>query len=174
MNWDWDKIYEGSIMCELEWSDSEEDTIAFDENEEGGESDESNLEANIEGENFSSESLVDIFSPSSTKEMNRRPPVWMKDYTTGECLSEEDNEAHLAIHAATDPIHYEDALKSEKWRHTMDLEIEAINKNGTWELTELPKGGKKVGVKWIYKTKFNENGDVDKYKVRLVAKGYTQ
>ena len=35
-------------------------------------------------------------------------------------------------------------------------------------------GAKKVGVKWIYKTKFNENGEVDKYKARLVAKGYTQ
>ena len=43
-----------------------------------------------------------------------------------------------------------------------------------WELTELPKGAKKVGVKWIYQTKFNENGEVDKYKARLVAKGYTQ
>ena len=41
-------------------------------------------------------------------------------------------------------------------------------------MTELPKGGKKVGVKWIYKTKFNENGDVEKYKARLVTKGYTQ
>ena len=29
-------------------------------------------------------------------------------------------------------------------------------------------------MKWIYKTKFNENGEVDKYKARLVAKGYTQ
>ena len=35
-------------------------------------------------------------------------------------------------------------------------------------------GAKKVGVKWIYKTKFNENGEVDKYKARLVAKEYTQ
>jgi len=43
----------------------------------------------------------------------------MRDYTTGE---EEDNEAHLAVHATTDPIHYEDALKSEKWRHAMDME----------------------------------------------------
>jgi len=57
MNWDWDKIYEGSIMCKLEWGDSEEDTVAFDVNEEGSESDESDLEADIEGENFSSESL---------------------------------------------------------------------------------------------------------------------
>jgi len=113
-------------------------------------------------------------SPSSTEERNRRVLVWMRDYTTRECLSEEDNEAHLIVHATTNPIHYEDALKSEKWRHAMDLEIEAINKNGTWELTELPEGGKKIGVKWIYKTKFIENGDVDKYKARLVVKGYTQ
>ena len=39
---------------------------------------------------------------------------------------------------------------------------------------ELPEGGKKIRVKWIYKTKFNENGEVDKYKARLVAKGYNQ
>ena len=52
--------------------------------------------------------------------------------------------------------------------------MEAIKNNGTWQFTELPKEAKKVGVKWIYKTKFNENGEVDKYKARLVAKGYTQ
>ena len=38
---------------------------------------------------------------------------------------------------------------------------------------ELPEGGKKVGVKWIYKMKFNENGEVDKYKARLVV-DYTE
>lgn len=52
--------------------------------------------------------------------------------------------------------------------------MEAIRKNGTWELIELPKDAKKIGVKWMYKTKFNENGEVDKYKDQLVAKGYTQ
>ena len=35
-------------------------------------------------------------------------------------------------------------------------------------------GAKKTGVKWIYKTKLNESGEVDKYKARLVVKGYTQ
>ncbi|CAL2265186.1 unnamed protein product [Prunus armeniaca] len=39
---------------------------------------------------------------------------------------------------------------------------------------ELPAGGKKIGVKWVYKTKLNENGEVDKYKARLIAKGYSQ
>jgi hypothetical protein len=54
----------------------------------------------------------------------------------------------------------------------MDEEIAAIEGNRTWELTNLPKGHKTIGVKWVYKTKLNANGKVDKYKVRLVAKGY--
>ena len=56
----------------------------------------------------------------------------------------------------------------------MDLEIEAIEKNETWQLTTLPKGAKNIGVKWVFKTKLNEKGEVDKCKARLVAKGYAQ
>ena len=56
----------------------------------------------------------------------------------------------------------------------MDKEIDAIEKNKTWTLTELPVEAKKIGVKWLYKTKFNEHGEIDKHKARLVAKGYTQ
>ena len=41
-------------------------------------------------------------------------------------------------------------------------------------MIDLPIKAKKVGVKWVYKTKFNENGEVGKYKTRLVAKGYIQ
>jgi len=54
----------------------------------------------------------------------------------------------------------------------MRVEIESIEKNKTWELTVLPNGMKLVGVKWIYKTKLNENGEIDKYKARLMVKGY--
>ena len=78
-----------------------------------------------------------------------------------------NNEAHLAMSAATDLIHFEDAVKSEKWRRAMVLELEAINKNNTWELTKLPERWKNVGVKWIYKTKFNEKKEMDKCKARL-------
>ncbi|XP_072986566.1 uncharacterized mitochondrial protein AtMg00820-like [Typha latifolia] len=56
----------------------------------------------------------------------------------------------------------------------MEAEIKAIEKNQTWELVEFPIGAKKIGVKWIYKTKLNEFGEIDKHKARLVAKGYSQ
>ncbi|GKB22423.1 retrovirus-related pol polyprotein from transposon TNT 1-94 [Tanacetum coccineum] len=58
-----------------------------------------------------------------------------------------------------------------KWRLAMDVEIGAIEKNDTWELTKILVEAKKIEVNWVYKTKFNDNGEVEKYKARLVAKG---
>ena len=74
----------------------------------------------------------------------------------------------------SDPIVYEEAVKEKKWKEAMDSEIKSIEKNKTWELTNLPRGQKTIGVKWVFKTKSNENDEVDKYKARLVAKGYKQ
>ncbi|VVA34051.1 Hypothetical predicted protein, partial [Prunus dulcis] len=62
----------------------------------------------------------------------------------------------------------------EKWREAMDNEIKSIEKNQTWELTDLPKGKQTIGVKWVFRTKLNKKGEVDKHKARLVAKGYKQ
>jgi len=50
----------------------------------------------------------------------------------------------------------------------------SIMKNQTWELVELPKNKVPIGRKWLYKSKFKADGSIDKYKVRLVAKGYSQ
>lgn len=50
---------------------------------------------------------------------NRRPPVWMTDYTSGEDLSEED-EANMALMMSSDPTSFEEAIKSSKWKLAMD------------------------------------------------------
>ena len=41
-----------------------------------------------------------------------------------------------------------------------------------WELTTLLEGKKPIGVKWVYKTKYNPKGEVNRFKARLVEKGY--
>ncbi|MCI68369.1 copia-type polyprotein, partial [Trifolium medium] len=56
----------------------------------------------------------------------------------------------------------------------MDEEIKAIKKNETCELASLPKGLKAIGVKWVYIEKKNSKGEVERYKARLVVKGYSQ
>ncbi|XP_021721511.1 uncharacterized protein LOC110689087 [Chenopodium quinoa] len=56
----------------------------------------------------------------------------------------------------------------------MQTEIQALERNGTWELCSLPKGKKAMGCKWVYKVKLKSDGTVEKLKARLVAKGYTQ
>ena len=56
----------------------------------------------------------------------------------------------------------------------MRIEMEALEKNGTWEIVELPRGKKPIGCKWMFTVKYKVDGSLERYKARLVAKGYTQ
>ena len=56
----------------------------------------------------------------------------------------------------------------------MEEEIKMIEKNETWELVDCPQDKEVIGVKWVYKTKLNSNGSIQKHKGRLVEKGYSQ
>ena len=49
-----------------------------------------------------------------------------------------------------------------------------IQKNETWELVDRLKDRKIIGVKWLYKTKLNADSSINKYKARLVVKGYAR
>jgi len=99
----------------------------------------------------------------------------LNDYVTGQEAEEEAELHNLAVFStSSDPISYDEAIKHEEWRKAMDQEIDAIEKNNTWQLTILPSEAKKISVKWIYKTKLNEKGEIEKYKARLVAKEYSQ
>ena len=85
-----------------------------------------------------------------------------------------DNPTLFCLFADCEPVDFQEAVQDTKWRKAMDEEIEAIQKNDTWELAILLKGHKAIGVKWVYKTKKNANGEVERYKARLVANGYSQ
>ena len=98
----------------------------------------------------------------------------MQDYFTGEELSEEDLELHLTDSGGDDPVHFEEAEKNPRWRKAMQEEIETIEQNGMWFLIDLPAGAKRIEVKWIFKTKRDENREVSKYKARLMVRKYIQ
>ncbi|KAL0446047.1 UNVERIFIED_CONTAM: Retrovirus-related Pol polyprotein from transposon RE2 [Sesamum latifolium] len=56
----------------------------------------------------------------------------------------------------------------------MDKEIEALEKNSTWDLTELPAGKRAISSRWVYKVKLKNDGSIERHKARLVAKSYNQ
>ncbi|KAK9118982.1 hypothetical protein Scep_017075 [Stephania cephalantha] len=74
----------------------------------------------------------------------------------------------------SDPSNYKEAAEKEEWRKAMEEEMKAIEKNETWEITDLPEGKNAIGLKWVFKTKFASDGSILKHKARLVAKGYAQ
>ncbi|CAM8979321.1 unnamed protein product [Rhodiola kirilowii] len=56
----------------------------------------------------------------------------------------------------------------------MQAELQALHNNNTWEITDLPFGKNPVGSKWIYRIKRHSDGTIQRYKARLVARGFTQ
>ncbi|KAH9317347.1 hypothetical protein KI387_019116, partial [Taxus chinensis] len=67
-------------------------------------------------------------------------------------------------------VYFEEAIKNKVWEKSMDDEINTIEKNQMWALVDLPKGKDMIGVKWVYKKKYNVDGTVQKHKARLVAR----
>ena len=89
-------------------------------------------------------------------------------------LSSKDFAFTVAISAQIKPTSYAQAIRHPKWREAIVAEIQALNKNNTWTLTQLPPGNVPIDCKWVYKIKFWLNGSIERYKARLVAEGFTQ
>jgi Reverse transcriptase (RNA-dependent DNA polymerase) len=78
------------------------------------------------------------------------------------------------IHSTFEPQTYSEAKGTPEWEQAMDAEFQSLQKNHTWTLSDLPEGKKPISCKWIYKVKYKANGTLDKYKARLVARGFSQ
>jgi hypothetical protein len=76
------------------------------------------------------------------------------------------------------PSTYKEAINSEnseKWKISMNEELNSLKKMKVFKkIEELPRNSPIVGSKWVYKIKINPKGELEKFKSRLVAKGYTQ
>ena len=78
---------------------------------------------------------------------------------------------------ASEPTTMDEALSSPAaaaWQLAMDDEMTSLFANNTWTLCEPPPGTKPIPVKWVYKIKRDSNGNIERFKARLVVKGFRQ
>jgi hypothetical protein len=66
------------------------------------------------------------------------------------------------------------SLDADYWKEAIKSEMDSIMSIGTWEVVSRPYGCKPIGCKWVFKKKLRPDGTIEKYKARLIAKGYNQ
>jgi Reverse transcriptase (RNA-dependent DNA polymerase) len=76
------------------------------------------------------------------------------------------------------PVHLQEALarqdEAEQWRAACVEELESLQSKGVYSLVELPQGATSIPSMWVFAYKLRSDGQIERYKSRLVAKGYAQ
>ncbi|GKD70748.1 ribonuclease H-like domain-containing protein [Tanacetum coccineum] len=73
-----------------------------------------------------------------------------------------------------EPKSFFKASKFAHWTDAMNNEMDALLRNDTLENTELPKDRKAIGSKWVFKINYNSDGEIERYKARIFAKGFNK
>jgi hypothetical protein len=71
-----------------------------------------------------------------------------------------------------DPHIYSEAMGNPLWEAAMEKEYDSLLENQTWDLVPLPPGRKLVRCEWVYQTKRETDGQVRRYKERLISNGF--
>lgn len=93
-----------------------------------------------------------------------------KQFTDGTTRYDPNRRAFLA----SAPASHRAALTNPAWRSSMEAEFDALCCNQTWTLVPRPPNANIVGSRWVFKTKHRPDGTVDRFKARLVARGFSQ
>ncbi|XP_022014149.1 uncharacterized protein LOC110913635 [Helianthus annuus] len=81
------------------------------------------------------------------------------------CLSNDNFCFTTSLNKKIEPSCYEEAAKDPKWIEAMNKEMDALFRNNTWVLTDLPQDRKAIGCKWVYRVKYKSNGEIEGLKL---------
>lgn len=196
-----DSLFSGSVVPKTSASDTEDDIIGDQNNEIGAinedfESDHSEIidHESTDAVNHDQEggNTIDIQNNVNLPELTRpsreiRRPDHYQDFdTNGMPDLQMPNLNRMcfvkALAAMTDDIHSEpktidealNGVDSDHWKDSIAETISGHIKNKTWEIVDCPTGKNIVDCKWVFKVKNNSDGQIERYKTRLVAKGFSQ
>ena len=82
-----------------------------------------------------------------------------------------------AIKILKDPTTYEEAMSrgdARHWKRACAEELEEFVRQNPFSAVPRPIGRKVIGCKWVFKTKLDAEGQIERYKARLVAQGFSQ
>ena len=118
---------------------------------------------------------------SSRPKRDRRPPLYYGQVAKGDLgqghIVEEAEICGIDDNDGDEPTDVDEAFsgpEADAWRQAVSEELSSLKENNTWEYASIPAGFKIVGCKWVFKRKRDEEGNVVRYKARLVCKGFTQ
>jgi hypothetical protein len=113
--------------------------------------------------------------PSRILQRNHPESLILGNKSTGVATRRKlTNRKKKALLSLVEPKTFAEANKNEYWIKSTNEEMDQIDKNQTWEHVPRPKNKNGVGTKWIFKNKFNEDGEVIRNEARFVCKGYVQ
>lgn len=94
-----------------------------------------------------------------------KPPKRLDDYAAMAMISKAEED---------EPITIEEATQSKEWKMAMNQELKSIQKHNVWKLVNLPPGKVPLKCKWVFRIKKDSEGNIQRYKARLVTCGYSQ
>jgi hypothetical protein len=98
---------------------------------------------------------------NATKQTKHRPP-------------DRYSPSQYGLSVALEPTSYRDAERHPEWQLAIAEEIAALERTSTWDLISPPPGVRPITCKWVYKIKTRSDGSLERYKARLVARGFQQ
>lgn len=109
----------------------------------------------------------------STKQSHKDVPYSITNYAAYSKISPSYMSFLTALSSIKEPATFKEASGCPEWIKAMQDEVNALEQNATWTVVDLPPGKKAIGSKWMYKVKLQADGQVKRYKARLVAKKVT-